>query len=79
MSPRTNDQHDGCALCRDEATRATILSVAGRDARVVDRLGRQFSVPLDLVPDAAIGDDVLVAMGVAIARANRPTRPGADQ
>lgn len=59
---------DGCSLCRDHATRARVISISGTDAVVVDESGSTQSVAVDLIPGVALGDHVLVQLGVALSR-----------
>ena len=59
----------GCVTCADEAIAMRVLETAPalEPARCVDSGGAVALVLLDLV-DAAVGDEVLVHGGVAIAR-----------
>ena len=61
-----------CETCADAATRMRVVALAPSlaPARCVDDRGRPHDVVLDLV-DAAVGDEVLVHAGVAIAATPR--------
>ncbi|CAN5664157.1 hypothetical protein BH24DEI1_BH24DEI1_01800 [soil metagenome] len=61
-------EQDGCSLCGDTAAPVRVLGRSGSNALVEDRLAQRSEVAVDFVPDAKIGDVLLVHMGVAIAR-----------
>jgi len=63
------EHRDGCATCADEAVAMRVVEPAAplQGARCVAADGTIALVLLDLV-DAAVGDEVLVHGGVAIAR-----------
>lgn len=70
-----NDQPArSCSVCADAAERAVIESITGADARAVTMTGETVTVAIDLVPDAGVGDTVLIHQGVAIGRV--PPREG---
>ncbi len=67
-----NDQQArSCSVCADAAEHAVIESIAGSDARAVTATGETVTIAIDLVPDAGVGDTVLVQQGVAIGRVPR--------
>lgn len=59
---------DGCQTCGDVAVAVRVVALKGCDAVVEDRVGARAEVPIDFVPDASVGDLLLVHMSVAIAR-----------
>jgi hydrogenase maturation factor len=59
---------DGCITCGDVALRLTVLELRGADALCRDEDGRTELVATELVPDLAVGDQVLVHAGVALER-----------
>lgn len=62
-------RRDACLTCSDRAdpVRVVALAAAG-EARCVDASGRACTVQVELVPEAAPGDLLLVHAGVALAR-----------
>lgn len=64
-----NQPPHACSACADTADRASIRSIAGRDAEVeFDCSGQLATVAIDLIDGASVGDTVLIHQGVAIAQ-----------
>lgn len=62
-------EHGSCPTCADEAVPVRIVALRpGAEALGQTADGREVEVALDLVPQAGVGDVVLVHAGVAIAR-----------
>ena len=68
-----------CSVCSDAADQAVIRSIDGGDAEA-DLLcsGERITVAVDLIPDATVGDTVLVHQGVAINRVPTAIETGAS-
>ncbi len=62
-----------CITCSDEGLPMRILALADAagQALCLDEDGSEQSVAVDLVEPVAVGDDILVHAGVAIARMGR--------
>jgi hydrogenase maturation factor len=62
-----------CITCSDEGLPMRVVALAdgSGQARCVDEDGKEHSVAVDLVEPAAVGDDILVHAGVAIAHMGR--------
>lgn len=62
-----------CITCSDEGLPMRILALAGGSGQAVclDEDGAEQSVAIDLVEPVAVGDDILVHAGVAIAHMGR--------
>lgn len=62
-----------CITCSDEGLPMRILALADASGQAVclDEDGAEQSVAVDLVEPVAIGDDILVHAGVAIAHMGR--------
>jgi hydrogenase maturation factor len=62
-----------CITCSDEGLPMRIASLAdgSGQARCLDEHGSEQSVAVDLVEPVAVGDDILVHAGVAIAHMGR--------
>jgi len=62
-------EHGSCPTCADEAVPVRIVAVRpGAAALGQTADGREVEVLLDLVPQAGVGDVVLVHAGIAIAK-----------
>jgi hydrogenase maturation factor len=59
-----------CITCGDVAVRLRVISLDGEHglARCADDAGRQETVEIALVAPVAVGDDLLVHAGTAIAK-----------
>ncbi|MDA8193745.1 MAG: HypC/HybG/HupF family hydrogenase formation chaperone [Thermaerobacter sp.] len=64
----TLDQ-DGCSTCQDLAVPVRVVALNGSEALVEDRLAQRAWTIVDFVPDAKVGDILLVHAGLAIGRA----------
>ncbi|MBE3593712.1 MAG: HypC/HybG/HupF family hydrogenase formation chaperone [Candidatus Carbobacillus altaicus] len=60
---------DGCLTCGNVAVPVRVLKVQGNVAEVEDRLGERTTVALDFVPDARVGEMLLIHLGIALGRA----------
>ncbi|HEY8393211.1 MAG TPA: HypC/HybG/HupF family hydrogenase formation chaperone [Thermaerobacter sp.] len=58
-----------CITCGDVAVPVRVVQVRGTEAVVEDEAGRRETVACDFVPDARVGDILLVHAGIAIGRA----------
>ncbi len=64
-----------CLTCSDEAVAATVVALAGVEALVALPDGAQTWVAIELVPGAAVGDELLCHAGIALERLTTPS-PG---
>ncbi len=71
VAPQCDARSGTCHLCGDEAVAGRVVAVdAGTRTAIVAFENGEATVALDLV-DAAIGDELLVHLGFAIARLER--------
>ena len=56
-----------CVTCADSADKCVIISLDGNDAAVKLEDGEIITVAIDLIPNARVGDSLLVHQGIAIA------------
>ncbi|MFS8640042.1 MAG: HypC/HybG/HupF family hydrogenase formation chaperone [Symbiobacteriaceae bacterium] len=69
--PCTPGDAGTCITCGDVAVPVRVVEVRGTEALVEDEEGRRETVAVDFVPDAHVGDILLVHAGIAIGRAGK--------
>ena len=61
-------EQDGCTTCGDVAVPVRVLELTGSDAMVEDRVGQRAWVATNFTPNVAMGDILLVHLGIALRR-----------
>jgi hydrogenase maturation factor len=64
-------EHPHCVTCADEATAMRVLALEGGDSRLavcVGSDGTRCTVDIGLLPDARVGEALLVHAGAALTR-----------
>jgi hydrogenase maturation factor len=67
-------EHHHCVTCADEATAMRVVTVADRDSQLavcVGEDGAPCTVDIGLLPDATVGESLLVHAGAALTRLPR--------
>ncbi|MBW3624496.1 MAG: HypC/HybG/HupF family hydrogenase formation chaperone [Armatimonadetes bacterium] len=65
-----------CAVCNDAGEWGRILELCPDGTALVELCGGPVEVAMDLLPDARVGERVVVHLGFALSRVNDPS-PGA--